>query len=79
MARTPQPWYRQDRAAWSVTIAGVRHNLGGDKKQAFEQFYELMRSPTKASVSSKAFAAIADAFLDWVQKHRAPDTFEWYR
>ncbi len=24
-------------------------------------------------------AAIIDSYLDWCQKHRAPDTYEWYR
>jgi hypothetical protein len=23
--------------------------------------------------------AIVDAYLDWCQKHRAADTYEWYR
>jgi hypothetical protein len=31
MARLPKRWYRQDRAAWFVTIAGVRHNLRPNK------------------------------------------------
>jgi len=79
MARLPKPWYRQDRLAWFVTIAGVRHNLGPNKKAAFDQFYELMRKPEKKTVSAKAFAAIADAFLEWVQKNRSLDTYEWYR
>ena len=79
MARQPKPWYRKDRSAWFVTIAGVRHNLGEDKKKAFDQFYAMMQQPEKASVSRKSFAAIADAFLEWVQKNRAPHTYEWYR
>lgn len=28
MARKPHPWYRDDRAAWYVTVAGQRHKLG---------------------------------------------------
>ena len=80
MARQPKPWYRTDRSAWFVTIAGVRHNLGEDKKKAFDQFYALMQQPAeKPSVSRSSFAGIADAFLDWVQNNRSPDTYEWYR
>ena len=79
MSRQPKPWYRKDRRAWFVTIGGVRHNLGGDKKAAMKRYYELMRSPNAAKVPSKSFAAIADSFLDWVKSNRAPDTFEWYR
>lgn len=80
MARQPKPWYREDRSAYFVTIAGVRHNLGADKKKAYEKFYALMREPVEQpTVTSSSFASVADAFLEWVQKHRAADTYEWYR
>ncbi len=87
MAREPKPWYRQDRQAWFVTIAGVRHNLGPEKKPAYEQFHALMLAPAPKPVveqalpppSSMAFAVLADRFLDWVKTNRAPDTYEWYR
>jgi integrase/recombinase XerD len=80
MARRPKPWFRKDRDAWFVTINGTRHNLGADKKTAFDTFYRLMRQPqTTAKVPPQTMLAVADAFLDWVQRHRSPDTFEWYR
>jgi len=80
MARRPLPWFREDRQSWFVTIRGTRHNLGPEKKAAFERYYELMRLPaTTAPVASTSFVAIADAFLDWVKSNRSPDTFEWYR
>ncbi len=80
MARRPLPWFREDRQAWFVTIRGARHNLGPDKRAAFERYYELMRQPrTSAPVASTSFAAIADAFLDWVKANQSPETFEWYR
>ncbi len=79
MARQPKPWYRKDRDSWFVTIGGVRHNLGNNKKVAMERYYALMRTPNAAKVASKSFAAIADAFLDWVKPNRSADTFEWYR
>ncbi|MGE0758373.1 MAG: tyrosine-type recombinase/integrase [Pirellulaceae bacterium] len=79
MARQPKPWYRADRDAWFVTVNGTRHNLGSNKKHAFDRFYELMRQPQAAKVASQSFAAIADVFLDWVEKHRSPDTYVWYQ
>jgi len=38
-----------------------------------------MRQPVERKVSPHSLAAIIDAFLDWTQKHRSPDTYEWYR
>ena len=78
MARTPKPWHRKDRKCWFVTIDGLRHNLGPDRKSAFQQFHELMARPKKRAVQSKSVAAIIDAFLEWTQKHRAKRTYEWY-
>ena len=42
MPRIPKPWFRKDRQAYFVTINGVRHNLGPDKKQAERLYHELM-------------------------------------
>lgn len=79
MARQPKPWFRKDRDAWFVTIAGTRHNLGPEKKAAFDRFYALMRAPKTVKVSSQAFAAVADSFLEWTTTNRSPETYEWYR
>ncbi len=79
MARRAKPWFRKARGAWFVTVEGVQHNLGADKKEAFERFYQLMRQPQRRVVSLQAFVAVVDAFLDWVKLNLAPDTFEWYR
>ena len=38
-----------------------------------------MAKPKKRVVPSGSLLAIIDAFLDWCQKHRAPDTYEWYQ
>ena len=32
----PKPWFRKSRGFWMVQIAGVQHNLGPDKEQAFQ-------------------------------------------
>lgn len=79
MARQPKPWFWKARNAWFVTIDGQRHNLGADKKLAQEQFFQLMRQPKQGRMAPQDLAAIIDTFLDWVQKNRAPDTYEWYR
>ncbi len=68
MARSPKPWWREDRQAWFVTINGSRINLGPDEKEAKRKFHELMAaSPaTPKSVSSQlSIAEIFDKFLDW--------------
>ncbi len=79
MARQPKPWFWKARRAWFVTIGGKRHNLGPDKKTAQDRFHLLMRAPQRRQVSCDSVASLADRFLDWVQRHRAPDTYEWYR
>lgn len=79
MARRPKPWFRKSRKCWFVTLQGVQHNLGLDKRQAYEQFHELMRKPPRRHSTSSSYASVADAFLDWTLRNRAPATFEWYR
>ena len=79
MARRAKPWFRKACGAWFVTVDGVQHNLGADKKKAFERFYQLMREPKRRVVSSQALVAVVDAFFDWVKRNRSADTFEWYR
>ena len=58
MARAPKPWFRKDRKAWFVTIDGQRHNLGRNRKTAFQQFHELMARPKKRAVDSRSVAAV---------------------
>jgi integrase len=62
-----------------VTIQGKRHNLGPNKKQAYDRFHDLMRKPRRLTVSAVAIAAILDPFLDWVERNRSAATYEWYR
>jgi len=78
MARTPKPWWREDRQCWSVYINGKHHNLGDDKELAFRKFHELMAEPRERQVIERdSILAIFDCFLDWSMKHRAKDTYEW--
>ena len=47
MARMPSPWYRKSRNCWFVMLDGKLHNLGPNKKEAFEKFYRLIVSETR--------------------------------
>jgi integrase len=84
MARIPKPWFRDDRQAYFVTINGVRHNLGANKKAAERQYHELMAQvSTQAPVIPKRTATaltvgqVFEKYLDWCQQHRSPRTYEW--
>src|ERR1700686_4294918 len=84
VARSPKPWYREDRQAWFVTINGDRHNLGPDEKEAKRKFHEMMAAPDAKPVANPVkdgftVAEIFDKFLDWCGKPRAPKTYEWNR
>ena len=35
--------------------------------------------PQRTEPDALAFATLADRFLGWVQRNRAPATYEWYR
>ena len=47
MARRPKPWFRKARKAWFVTINGELQNLGPNKAEAFDRFYQLDGSATR--------------------------------
>lgn len=79
MARTPKPWYRKDRDAWFVTIAGERHNLGSDRDEATKRFHEMMAKPDKPVVRTGLVVELLDRFLTWVEKNRKIDTYIWYQ
>jgi len=74
-----KPWYRKSRRAWFVTLDGQQIKLGTTKDEALRRYQDLMAKPEKRVVASGSLLAIIDAFLDWCQKHRAPDTYEWYQ
>lgn len=90
MARSPKPWYREDRQSWFVTIKGVRHNLGPDKHEAERLFHQLMAAPEAPQATGAqnpgappgpvdlGVAELLDKYLDWCQRHRASRTYEWY-
>jgi len=79
MAHFPKPFFKKARGCWYVEINRRQINLGPDRAPAFARYHDLMRLPRSRRVESEAFSALADAFLEWLAAHRAPDTFEWYR
>ena len=75
----PKPWYRK-RRGWYVTLGGEQIPLGKGKEAAFEQYHELMRRPLeRRKAPAGSMLSVIDQFLEWVEKHRAPDTYVWYQ
>jgi integrase len=74
----PKPWHRKSRG-WFVTLDGQQIKLGTEREESLERYRELIAQPAKREVPSGSLAAVVDAFLDWCQKHRSADTYEWYR
>lgn len=79
MPHFPKPFFKKSRGVWYVEINRKQINLGPDRAKAFRVYHELMVQPREQKVSPESLAAIVDAFLEWTHKHRAPDTYEWYR
>ncbi len=79
MKKFPKPWYRPGRGVWYVTLDGRQHNLGSDKDEAFATYAKLLAEPKAREIASDSLAAIIDAFLEWVHRHRSPETYGWYQ
>ncbi|WP_166822021.1 site-specific integrase [Thalassoroseus pseudoceratinae] len=83
MSRPNKPWFRKSNKRWYVWFEGKQVNLGPDRQAAFQRFHELMAQPKRSRSAPKtttiSLPEVVDAFLDWVQRHRAADTYEWYR
>jgi hypothetical protein len=77
--RFAKPCYRPSRGVWYLTLGGTQHNLGPDREQALERYRALINQPRPKKVAGDSLVGVIDAFLDWCEKHRAPDTYEWYR
>ena len=82
MAHFPKPFFRTARNSWFVQIGSRQIKLGADKDKAFREYHRLMATPEEVPVvraPSKLVVIIVDAFLDYVEKHLAPDTLRWYK
>ena len=79
MSHFPKPFFKKARGLWYVEINRQQFNLGSDREAAFRQYHQLMMQPTEKVVSTEMLVGVIDAFLEWLQKNRAADTYEWYR
>ena len=80
MAHFPKPFFKKARKSWYVQINQKQVKLGPDRDEAFCQYHQLMQRPAEAvTTSPESLVGIIDAFLDWTNRNRAPDTYEWYR
>ena len=81
MPHYPKPFFKASRGVWYVQISGKQINLGKDKDEAFRLYHELMANPEPKLQTNlnPSVTELIDLYLDWVQKHRAPDTYEWYQ
>jgi hypothetical protein len=81
MPRFPKPFFRASRNVWYVQIDGKQINLGADRDTAFALYHKLMtaerRGETRGAARCQSLVAIIDVFLEWVQKNRSGDTYEW--
>lgn len=89
MPRFRKPFFRASRGLWYVQLDGRQVNLGADKEDAFKSYYALMRDRSQRVVpsaqpeprrpSALGVIALAELYLEWCQKNRAPHTYRWYR
>jgi hypothetical protein len=80
MAHFPKPYFRSSRRHWYVQIDGHEHTLGADKDAAFKSYHALMqRRGMPQAQAQKLIVVLIDAFLDFVEKHRNPHTYRWYK
>ena len=79
MPKFAKLWFRPGRGIWYVTLDGKQINLGSDQAIAFQESARLVAKPQSREVRPDAWASVVDSFLEWVQRQRSPDTYEWYR
>jgi uncharacterized protein YchJ len=82
MARgNPEPWFRECRNTWYVTINGRQHNLQtADKDEAHRRWHKLMVQSEQVPLSPQATVIeILALFADHSEKHHKPASYEWYR
>lgn len=80
MAHFPKPFFKKARKSWYVEIDRKQIKLGCDREEAFRQYHQIMQQPAEqVAASPESLVNIIDAFLEWTERNRAPDTYEWYR
>ncbi len=84
MPHFPKPFFRKARKAWFVQIDGRQFKLGQDRETAFTRYRELTGKPPRERPRERPLAddqvvVIFDRFLAWVERHRAPRTYCFYK
>lgn len=95
MPHFPKPFYREPLGKWYVQVAKKQVPLGADPKpkrdklgkpvppkDVVDRYHELMaacRPDGLAPLAADLAVVVVDRFLDWVQRRKAPRTYEWYR
>jgi integrase len=71
--RSSQPWYRKSKRCWYVWFNGRQRSLGGDKKQAYEEWSRLTQSGVTTDYTVQQ---IIQAYWAWAQQQLAESTLE---
>jgi integrase/recombinase XerC len=82
MAHYPKPFFRPSRNLWYVQLDGKQIKLAADKDAAFTEYHRLMQHRAETpqpKPGQQLVVTLLDEFLDWCEKHRAPDTYRWYK
>jgi len=86
MPHFPKPFFRPARGLWYVQISGKQINLGADQDAAFKTYHGLMQQsdaagspPPDPRPSAPLVVVLVDEFLDWCEKNRASETYDWYK
>ena len=79
MPHFPKPFFRTARKAWFVQVGSRQVKLAQDRDDAFQRYHELMADTPEALPPGKSelVVVVVDAFLDFVEKHHAADTYRW--
>ncbi|CAN5673054.1 hypothetical protein BH23PLA1_BH23PLA1_21140 [soil metagenome] len=95
MPHFPKPFFREPLGKWYVQIARKQIPLGSEAKpkrdklgkpvppkEVVDRYHELMANrddEQPVTVTSDLVVSVVDQFLDWVQRRKAPRTYEWYQ
>lgn len=73
--KQPKPFFRRYTPSSYLQIGKRQINLGGDKKVAWEKYHQIMASRQDLTSAAVTVAQLFEAYLDWVQKRKAPATY----
>ena len=81
MARKSKgPWWWEARGQYFITHKGKQLPLGTDETEAVRQWHILEATASiHKSGDNNPFLAVADAFLDWIKRHKKEKTYKVYR